>query len=134
MSGRRFYTGQGHVAVRTARATSRLRQLRDEPDRLALRRAHDHRADLRLLPHLEPFADARGRPDEVQRVHELVRYRGDRLAALPREEQILNLVRLRLEANAPDVLAVEVLLPRAHPADVEREAHLERHPARVEIV
>ena len=80
-----------------------------------------------VLPRLEPVADALLRPDERDLVGELRRHERDRLVAPAFEEEVLDLVRLGLEAHAAHQLHVEVAVARAHPADVERERGLGRH-------
>src|ERR1035437_125340 len=47
--------------------------------------------------------------------------RGHRLLALAFEVEVLDLLRVRLVAVALDEVVVEVLLARAHPADIERD-------------
>src|SRR5690349_20326082 len=83
-------------------------------------------AERRFLPRGKPITNPLGRTHQVERVDERVGNRCDRLAAFSLETEILNLFRFGLEADALDVFLVEILVARAHSADVEREAHLER--------
>ena len=68
--------------------------------------------------------DARRRADDRDLVGELLGHRGDRLVALAREEEVLDLVGLFLEAHPRHQLGVVVLPLGAHAADVEAERRL----------
>jgi hypothetical protein len=77
-----------------------------------------------LLPRLEPLADPLDRADERDLVHELVRHGRDRRGTITRQEELLDLVGLGLEAHARHQLLVEVALLAPHAADVEAETSL----------
>src|SRR3546814_5772556 len=78
--------------------------------------------------------DPVGVADEVQLVHELVRYRCDGLRPATAEEGVLDLRRRILVAVALGEVVVEILGPRAHAADVQREFRLDRVAAGLEVV
>src|SRR3546814_9221186 len=97
----------------------------DGADRAVLRRR---------LPGLQPVLDPVGVADEAQLVHELVWYRCDGLRPATAEEGVLDLRRRILVAVALGEVVVEILGPRAHAADVQREFRLDRVAAGLEVV
>src|SRR3954454_6371787 len=93
-------------------------------DALLLRsgdRRDPERADACVAVDGEPLAHVVGRPAQRHGVDELVGHRGGRLVALAVEVEVLDLLRRRLEAVAHGERVVEVLLARAHAADVQRD-------------
>src|SRR3954454_9701928 len=76
-------------------------ELGHDLDRLGWRGADDHGRYTGLLPRREPVANPLLRPDEGDRVDELVRNGGDRVALMPAEVEILDSLGLRLPAVAP---------------------------------
>ncbi len=77
------------------------------------------RADAGVAVDGEALADDVGRAAQRDGVDERVGDRGHRLLALAFEVEVLDLLRLGLVAVALDELVVEVLLARAHAADVQ---------------
>src|SRR4051812_45456089 len=102
-------------------------KLGDEPqllDALVLGtrdRRDAERADPRVAVDGQALAHPVGGAAQRDRVDELVGHGGGRLVALALEGEVLNLLRRRLEAVARRERVVEVLLARAHAADVERD-------------
>ena len=62
-----------------------------------------------------------GVADERHAVDELLGYERSRRLAIAAEVRVLDRVRFLLEAIPPEHLVVEVLVPRAHAAEVQRE-------------
>src|SRR6202023_1031374 len=94
----------------------------------------DDRRDRARVPRLEAIANAFLRTDERDLVGELRGYERNGFVALALEEELLNALRLRLEAHAAHQLHVEVAVLGAHAADVERERGLRGYEARLDVV
>ena len=86
------------------------------------------------MPRLEPLGDPLLRADERDGVDELVGHRGDRLALLAGEVELLDPLGVLLPAVAADERVVEVSALCPHPADVERDVRPERVAERSHVV
>ena len=73
-------------------------------------------------------------PMSADLVDQLVGHRGDRLALVALEVQVLDLLGRVLEAVAAREVVVEVLAARAHAADVERGHRLHEAAQHVDVV
>src|SRR4051794_22000064 len=115
-------------------------KLGDEPellDPVVLRsgdRRDPERPDPRVAVDGEPLAHVVGRPAQRHGVDELVGHRGGRLVALAVEVEVLDVLRRLLEAVAHGERVVEVLLARAHAADVERDERAHPVARRPQVV
>src|SRR5581483_3931706 len=96
------------------------RGISDDAQRRDVARRDEQRRRAALAERVESLADAFDTADERDLVDERVRHLGRRLALLSLEEEVLDLMRLRLVAVAHEEIVVEVLRARAHAADVER--------------
>ena len=103
-------------------------------ERFRLAGAEDQVGHAGALPRGHARADAVGRADQRDLVDQLVGHRRHRLHLLAVEVEVLDLLRLGLVAEPLGVVVVEVLVARAHAADVEREHALHRHAAALEVV
>ncbi len=74
------------------------------------------------------------RADERGLVDERIGHGGSRRLALAGKEQILDLGRGGLIAHALDEIVVEILVPRPHATDVERELRPDRVAADLDVV
>src|SRR5208283_5884775 len=108
-------------------------KLRDDAQRLGLAGPDQHRGDRGRLPAGELIPHMLARADQRDRVDQFVGHGGLRLVLLAGEVEVLQLGRQVFVAEVADVAVVKVLVARAHPADIEGEARLDRLAALVEI-
>src|SRR5262245_26367083 len=108
-------------------------QLGDRPDRRGV--ATDHqRGDARRLPLGESFPDPLARTAEGDVVDQGIRDRRLGFGLAPTEIEILDRAGRAFVAVALDQLVVEIPVPGAHAAHVERQPRLHPSPARVDVV
>src|SRR5262245_1618558 len=125
-----FTAGRGYRPM----ARSLQRELREQSDRLDLAAADAERADRRGLPRGDTVANPLARADQRDLVDQLVGHCGHRRVPVAAEEGVLDPDRRLLVAEPLGVVVVEILVARAHAADVEREHRLHRVAALLEVV
>ena len=129
---RRAGEDHGRMGQAASSATSRSCSSRSSAVNAIGRDAQ--RANTGVAVHRQPLAHHVGRPAQRHAVDQHVRDSRHRLLALAFEVQVLNLGGLRLKAVATDELVVEVLLARAHTADVEGDEWTHRVAGTLEVV
>src|SRR5581483_10340076 len=93
-----------------ATGASLQQHLGERADRLDLTRPDEHRPDRRGLPRRDALGNTLARADQRDLVDQLVGNRGGGLVI----------------AGAPRVVVVEILVARAHPANIQSEVLLDR--------